>query len=71
MLNLQWFPDKRGLMGSIVGLGSGGAIIWIPLQTAYVNPDNLPPVEVDGEDDRYDSRRLLFSFRKSNKLQVF
>ena len=55
--NLQWFPDKRGLMGSIVGLGSGGAIIWIPLQTAYVNPDNIPPAEIPGEDDRYEFRR--------------
>ena len=53
MLNLQWFPNKRGLMGSIVGAGSGGSIIWIPLQTAYVNPDNVAAVEVDGEDDRF------------------
>ena len=52
MLNLQWFPHKRGLMGSIVGAGSGGSIIWIPLQTAYVNPDNVAAEEVDGEDDR-------------------
>lgn len=53
MLKFQWFPNKKGLMGSIVGAGSGfGSIIWIPLQTAYVNPDNVAAVEVDGEDDR-------------------
>ena len=49
----QWFPTKRGLMGSIVAAGGGfGALIWTPLQTAYVNPDNIAAVEVPGEDDR-------------------
>ena len=40
-------------MGSIVAAGSGfGALIWTPLQTAYVNPDNIAAVEVAGEEDR-------------------
>ena len=40
-------------MGSIVAAGGGfGALIWTPLQTAYVNPDNIAAVEVAGEEDR-------------------
>ena len=50
----QWFPDKRGIVGSIVIAGSGyGPAIWIPLQTLYVNPDNVAAVEAEGEIDRY------------------
>ena len=40
-----------GLMSSIVvaGYGFGGAI-WIPLETAFVNPDNIDAVAEDLED---------------------
>ena len=55
----QWFPEKRGLVGSIVIAGSGyGPTVWIPLQTLYVNPDNVAAVEAEGEIDRYASFRL-------------
>ena len=49
----QWFPEKRGIVGSIVIAGSGyGPTVWIPLQTIFVNPDNLAAVEAEGEIDR-------------------
>ena len=33
--------------------GSGfGATLWIPLQTLFVNPNNIAPVEVEGQEDR-------------------
>ena len=40
----KWFPaSKQGFVGSLVVSGYGfGSLIWVPLQTAYVNPDNLP-----------------------------
>jgi len=39
----KWFPrSKRGLVGSIVLSGYGyGSLIWVPIQTAFVNPDNV------------------------------
>lgn len=39
----KWFtPDRKGLVGSIVIAGYGfGSMIWIPIQTAFVNPDNI------------------------------
>ena len=50
---LQWFPGKRGAVGSIVIAGSGfGATLWIPLQTLFVNPNNIAAVEVEGQEDR-------------------
>ena len=38
-----WFsPKRRGLVASIVVSGYGfGSCIWTPLQTLYINPDNL------------------------------
>ena len=50
---MQWFPGKRGAVGSIVIAGAGfGATVWIPLQTLFVNPNNVAAVEVEGEEDR-------------------
>ena len=39
----KWFPkSKRGLVGSIVLSGYGyGSLIWVPIQTAFVNPANV------------------------------
>ena len=36
----KWFPrSRRGLVGSLVLSGYGyGSLIWVPLQTAFVNP---------------------------------
>ena len=51
---MKWFPGRTGLTGSVCIAGFGfGAVIWIPLETAFVNPDNVVPVEVEGvEDDK-------------------
>ena len=40
----KWFPKSmKGFVGSIVLSGYGfGSLIWIPLQTSFVNPDNIP-----------------------------
>jgi len=42
----NWFPPSRkGLVGSIVVSGYGfGSLFWVPLQTMFVNPDNLQAV---------------------------
>ena len=46
---MKWFPGRTGLAGSVCIAGFGyGAVIWNPLETAFVNPDNVAPVEVDG-----------------------
>jgi hypothetical protein len=40
-------------MGSITLAGFGyGSVLWIPLETAFVNPDNIDAVEVEGEIDK-------------------
>ncbi|KAA3680361.1 uncharacterized protein DEA37_0000230 [Paragonimus westermani] len=37
-----WFPARRGLVvGMIVGGFGLGALIFTPIQTAYINPDNV------------------------------
>ena len=43
----KWFPrSKKGLIGSIVLSGYGyGSLLWSPLQTAYVNPNNVKAVK--------------------------
>ena len=49
----QWFPAQfRGTFGSVVVAGYGfGSVIWVPMQTAFVNPDNVAVEEVEGQDD--------------------
>ena len=44
-----------GLMSSIVvaGYGFGGAI-WVPLETAFVNPDNIAAIPEDLSDETSD-----------------
>ena len=39
----KWFPkSQKGFIGSIVLSGYGyGSLIWFPLQTAFVNPNNV------------------------------
>ena len=38
----SWFPpEMRGFIGSLVLSGYGfGSLMWIPLETAFVNPGN-------------------------------
>ena len=52
---MKWFPGRTGFTGSVCIAGFGfGAVLWIPLETAFVNPDNVAPVHVEGvEDDKY------------------
>uniref|UniRef100_A0A1I7XMG0 MFS domain-containing protein n=1 Tax=Heterorhabditis bacteriophora TaxID=37862 RepID=A0A1I7XMG0_HETBA len=41
-----WAPDKVGLISGIVAAGFGvSSSIFVPIQTAIVNPDNLPPTD--------------------------
>merc|ERR1711892_571026 len=42
----KWFSqEKKGLVGSFVIAGYGfGSMIWIPIQTGFVNPDNIDAV---------------------------
>ena len=45
-----------GLISSLVISGYGyGSLIWIPMETAFVNPDNVDP----GEGGYYDNQDLL------------
>lgn len=41
----QWFPATiRGLISSLVLSGYGfGSFMWIPMETAFVNPNNVDP----------------------------
>ena len=55
---LKWFASgNQGLMASIAISGYGfGATIWIPLQTGFVNPDNIeatPENPNDPDSDKY------------------
>ena len=44
----KWFPEKaRGFIGSLVISGYGyGSSFWIPVETAFVNPDNVSPCSI-------------------------
>ena len=48
---MQWFPDDVGFMTSITLCGYGfGGVIWNPLETSFVNPDNVSPDYQEGSD---------------------
>ncbi len=39
---VQWFPQHRATVVGIIASGFGlGALIFTPIQTAVINPDNL------------------------------
>ncbi|GAA40978.2 oxalate:formate antiporter, partial [Clonorchis sinensis] len=41
-----WFPNRRALIfGLIVGGFGLGALIFTPIQTSFINPDNIPTVD--------------------------
>ena len=40
-------------MGSFVIAGCGlGGVVWNPVETAFVNPNNIPVEEVEGQEDK-------------------
>ena len=43
---MRWFPERaRGFFSSIAVGGYGfGSVLWNPLVTSFVNPDNVKPV---------------------------
>ena len=51
---MAWFPNKPGLMSGVVVAGYGfGSVIWNPLETGFVNPDNVSPEAADdGSEDK-------------------
>ena len=51
---MAWFPNKAGLMSGVAIAGYGfGAVVWNPLETLYVNPNNISPQPAnDGTDNR-------------------
>lgn len=55
---MAWFPANPGSMSGIAIAGYGfGSVIWNPLETEYVNPENISPEEAaDGSEDRYSER---------------
>ena len=55
MTTIKWFAlSQRGSMGSIAVAGYGfGSVIWNPLETAFVNPNNVSPVESDDDSGKY------------------
>ena len=49
-LRVQWFPHRMGLVGGITMAGyGGGAFIWNQIVTAWINPDNLQPDQLVGD----------------------
>ncbi|KAJ8305245.1 hypothetical protein KUTeg_017202 [Tegillarca granosa] len=55
-VGLGWFPDKEGLVSGLIVAGiGGGAIIFDPIQTAYLNPKNkIPDQQGHGKDRQSD-----------------
>ncbi|KAJ8310392.1 hypothetical protein KUTeg_012257, partial [Tegillarca granosa] len=51
-----WFPDKEGLVSGLIVAGiGGGAVIFDPIQTAYLNPKNkIPDQQGHGKDRQSD-----------------
>ncbi|PFH38482.1 transporter, major facilitator family protein [Besnoitia besnoiti] len=41
---LTWFPHKKGIVSGVISAGFGtGALLFSPLQAAFLNPLNIPP----------------------------
>ncbi|XP_071945924.1 apicoplast pyruvate carrier 1-like [Antedon mediterranea] len=41
---MKWMPEKKGLVNGLITGGHGiAAVIWNPIETEYINPDNLSP----------------------------
>ncbi|XP_023347667.1 uncharacterized protein LOC111716443 isoform X2 [Eurytemora carolleeae] len=49
LIPVTWFPDRKGLVTGIIAAGFGfGAAVFSPLQTFIINPENTPPVTLNG-----------------------
>lgn len=56
----QWFPGARGLASGVTQAGIAvGAMLFIPLTTQFMNPNNLPPDELISSEERYSTVLLL------------
>lgn len=66
----QWFsPENKGLVASLVISGYGfGSLFWVPLQTMFVNPQNVLAIKVDGCTD-IDGRQCEYYFVDKNVLE--
>ncbi|XP_077987972.1 apicoplast pyruvate carrier 1-like [Glandiceps talaboti] len=48
---MRWFPGRKGLVSGCIVAGFGfGAFIFNPIQTAFINPNNLSPNATDPDD---------------------
>ncbi|XP_077981870.1 apicoplast pyruvate carrier 1-like isoform X2 [Glandiceps talaboti] len=57
---MRWFPKKKGVAcGMIVAGFGGGAFIFNQVQTAFINPDNLSPLESPSGEKYFNQKELL------------
>lgn len=62
---MKWFPQKKGLVNGMVVAGfGGGAFIFNQVQTAFINPDNLPADKEVGGQSYFDQPEVLRQVRK-------
>ncbi len=56
---MKWFPNRRGMASGVIVAGFGlGAFVFNQVQTAYVNPNNIPPdIVVNGQ--KYFSKEVV------------
>ncbi|KAL8594765.1 hypothetical protein ACOMHN_047483 [Nucella lapillus] len=59
-LALKWFPHRKGLVSGVtMGGYGGGAFIWNQVVTRWINPNNLQPDLLEGENRYFTQRDLL------------
>lgn len=58
----QWFPGGRGLASGVTQAGIAvGAMLFIPLTTQFMNPNNLPPDELISSEERCSTLQYCYS----------
>ncbi|KAL4220390.1 hypothetical protein ACF0H5_020793 [Mactra antiquata] len=51
---IKWLPNHATLAAGIIASGTGlGSVIYNPIVTGFINPDNLPPEFTDTDDEKY------------------